>query len=151
VIAPTPDALGEACRLARRFEGCSPTPYRDPCGYWTIGYGHLITGDRTAPAPAVSWSEEDCERNLAADMALRLAAVRRLLRVRLGPGQIAALADFAYNLGIGSLRASTLLRRVNDGDLSAAADEFPKWKFAGGRILPGLIRRRAAERALFLS
>lgn len=67
------------------------------------------------------------------------------------PNQFAALVSFAYNLGCEALRGSTLMRRLNAGDIQGAADQFGQWIHAGGTTLPGLVRRRAAERALFLT
>lgn len=142
-------ALPLATDLAKRFEGKSATPYRDPVGYWTIGYGHLITHDRDAPAPIMKWSDDQAEDALAHDMSQFLAGVLRLSRPDLTPEQQAALTDFAYNVGLRSLRASTLLKLTNAGQIEAAAEQFARWKFAAGMVLPGLIRRRAAEAALF--
>lgn len=143
--------LDIACDLARRFEGCILSPYRDPVGFWTIGWGHLVTHDKTAPRPALDWTQAEADAALQSDMGQFVVGVRNLLTVKITDSGVGALSDFAFNLGLRSLRASTLLRLVNDGELAAAASEFPKWKFAGGRVLPGLIRRRVAERALFLS
>ncbi|MCY1305462.1 Lysozyme RrrD [compost metagenome] len=73
------------------------------------------------------------------------------MRVPLSQGQFDALASFVFNLGSGNLQCSTLLRKLNAKDYAGAADEFPRWNKAGGKVLAGLTRRRAAERALFLS
>lgn len=151
-------ALEAACELAKLFEGIKDgdelkpglQPYRDPVGYWTIGYGHLISHDRSIPQPDMTWTDEEAEGALKGGMAQRLQAVEKMT-VDLSRNAIAALSDFAFNIGVRSLRASTLLRLANAGDIRGAGDEFKKWKFAGGVVLPGLIRRRAAERALFLS
>jgi lysozyme len=80
-----------------------------------------------------------------------VASVARLVKAPISDDQAAALADFAFNLGAGALQASTLLRMVNRGDFADAADQFMRWNKAGGRILKGLTRRRAAERALFIN
>lgn len=154
-----PSAISLACDLARRFEGLADgdrrrpglQPYRDPVGYWTIGYGHLVTRDRRVPMPDLTWSEDEAVANLTTDMGLRVFAVRRLVKVPVAAGQLAALADFAFNLGLAQLRASTLLRLLNRGEAEAAAEQFPRWIHAGGRTLPGLVRRRAAERAVYLA
>lgn len=76
-------------------------------------------------------------------------AVARQVRVPLTQGQFDALVSFAFNLGEGALAQSTLLRLLNAGDYAGAAAQFDRWNKAGGRVLPGLVRRRAAERALF--
>lgn len=143
-------AVDVACDLARRFEGCRLTAYRDPVGYWTVGWGHLLSHDKTADFSMLSWSQEEADDALEKEMAQFLAGVKTMVRANLSDNAIGALTDFAYNLGLRSLRASTLLRCVNASDVLGASLEFQKWKFAGGRVLPGLIRRRAAEREVFL-
>ena len=77
--------------------------------------------------------------------------VTGLVKVAVNQNQFDALVDFAYNLGVNALAGSTLLKKLNAGDFAGAADEFPKWNKAGGKVLKGLVRRRAAERSLFLS
>jgi lysozyme len=78
-------------------------------------------------------------------------AVDRLIKVPLTQGQYDSLVSFSFNLGSGALQSSTLRRKLNRSEYESAADEFPKWVFAGGRKLKGLIRRRYAERELYLS
>lgn len=146
---PSP-ALDLAAILARRFEGLRLTPYRDPVGFWTVGYGHLVTRDKLAPEPPPI-DEAEAERLLFDDLAAAAAAVARLCPVPLLETQRGALIDFAFNCGAGNLQASTLRRRVNAGDHAAAAREFGRWVWAGGVKLPGLVRRRQAERELYLS
>jgi lysozyme len=139
------DALDYALPLIKRFEGLRLSAYKCPAGVWTIGYGttgpEVKEGDR--------WSVEACEEALREDCHRLLWQVRSHIKVPHSPQQMAALISFAYNLGIGALRKSTLLRRLNAGRYEDAAREFDKWVYAGGRKLPGLIKRRAAERALF--
>lgn len=144
--------------LLTRFEGLHEVrsdgmihPYRDPVGFPTIGYGTLLSLDRDAPLD--TWPP--ITRSLAEEMMLEEVAsifdrVVRLVKVPVNDAQIAALVDFAYNLGTGALRASTLLRMLNRGDYEEAADQFLRWNKAGGRILRGLTLRRMAERDLFL-
>ena len=74
-----------------------------------------------------------------------------IIKTALTENQFSALVSFTFNLGAGALQRSTLRMKLNRGEVQGAADEFPKWLIAGGRILAGLVRRRAAERALFLS
>lgn len=151
------NVLDLACELGRKFEGIEDgnelvpglQPYRDPVGLWTIGYGHLLSHDKNIPCPDITWSMEEAEDALQKGMNQRLIIVQQLLVVKTTEKQQAALTDFAFNLGVRSLLASTLLRKLNRGDFGGASAEFPKWKFAGGRVLNGLVRRRAAERALF--
>jgi lysozyme len=137
-----------AIALAKEFEGLHLVPYRDPIGLWTVGYGHLVTRDRSAPRPPAITLEE-ADRLLALDLARAARAVRRLCPGALSEDREAALIDFAFNCGAGNLELSTLRRRVNDGDFAGAAEQFARWVYAGGIKLPGLVRRRRAERALF--
>ena len=138
--------------IIKRFEGWFPVPYLDPIGIPTIGYGSIWGHDgrrTTLEHPAIT--EEQGEELLRRDMAHSESAVRRLIRVPLDEGQFSALVSFTYNLGAGNLHASTLRQKANRGDMIGAADEFPKWRWAGGRILRGLVRRRAEERHLWLN
>lgn len=143
-------ALEEAAKLAEQFEGFSAKPYQDPVGVWTIGYGSTRDTDGnpvTANTPPVTWQQANAlmERDLRSAM----QQVEGTVLVPLAPMQEAALIDFVYNVGIGNLKASTLLRKLNAGDYEGAAAEFPKWNMGGGKVLAGLVRRRAAERAEF--
>jgi lysozyme len=137
--------------LIKHFEGFSPVPYLDPIGIPTIGFGSIwsLDGSRLTMAhPDIS--EGDGEILLARMLQHSERAVRRLIRVPLSEGQFSALVSFTYNLGSGRLQGSTLRMKANRGDIIGAADEFPKWRRAGGRILRGLVRRRAEERSLWL-
>ncbi|MDA1100828.1 MAG: lysozyme [Proteobacteria bacterium] len=138
--------------IIKHFEGFSSVPYLDPIGIPTIGYGSIWGLDRarlTMTHPDIS--EGDGEILLARMLHHTEKAVRRLIRVPLSEGQFSALVSFTYNLGSGRMQASTLRMKANRGDMAGAADEFPKWRRAGGRILRGLVRRRAEERALWLA
>ncbi len=95
-------------------------------------------------------TKEQSQALLAADLARFEGAVNKL-GGKMTQGQFDALVSFAFNLGIDALAKSTLLRKHLAADCAGAAREFPKWKFGGGRVLPGLIKRRAAEAALYLS
>lgn len=133
-------------RLLKHFEGLSLAAYRDPVGVWTVGYGHTATA-----RPGMTVTEAEAEALLIEDLGQAGRAVRRLVTVPLVDHEYSALTSFTFNLGAGNLAASTLLARLNRGDRAGAADEFPKWRLARGRVLPGLVRRRAAERHLFLT
>lgn len=137
------DCLVFLYRLIREFEGCRLTPYLCPAGVWTAGWGS--TGPDVIPGRA--WTQEYADRRLEAD-ALRFARGALALCPGLEAQALAAVADFAYNLGLGALQASTFRRRVNARDWAAARVELAKWVHGGGRVLPGLVRRRAAEAAL---
>ena len=133
--------------LIKHFEGFSPTVYRCPSGVATLSYGstHGITMD----SPPIT--EEEGLELLMLDIAKLERGVNRLIDVPLNQNQFDALTSFAFNLGNGSLQASTLRKKVNREDYKGAADEFPRWGVAGGRKLNGLVKRRYAERALFLT
>ena len=130
--------------LIKDFEGLRLAAYQDSAGVWTIGYGHtggVQPGDRITQAEA--------EKLLEQDTAWAQQAVRDLVNVPLTQGQFDALTSFTFNLGAGALESSTLLKKLNAGDYAGAQAEFGKWVHAGGEVLPGLVRRRAAEAELF--
>jgi lysozyme len=138
--------------LIRKFEGFVSKPYRCPAGVPTIGYGSTLYPDGRAVKltdPAISKAQ--AEVMMQATLIKYEQAVERYAQVPLTQGQFDALTDFAYNCGIGNLQKSTLLSKVNRSDFKGAAAEFGKWVFGGGKKLNGLVARRAAEVALFLS
>lgn len=128
--------------LVRRFEGCRLTPYICPAGVWTCGWGS--TGPDVFPGR--SWTQEYADERMRQD-AYTFARGTRALCPGLEGERLCAIADFAYNLGLGRLKASTLRRRLNDEDWAGARAELAKWVNGGGRRLPGLVLRRAAEAA----
>ena len=137
-------------RLVHEFEGCKLEAYPDPGTGgepWTIGFGS--TGPDIGPGTV--WTQEEADARFLDDLTKFGDGVDRLVRVPLTDNQFAALVSFAYNVGLGALAGSTLLRKLNAGDYQGAADQLPRWNKAAGRVLPGLVRRRAAERELFLS
>lgn len=131
--------------LIKSFEGLRLLAYEDAVGIWTIGYG--TTRGVTA---GMSISQEQAEWMLHNDVLRFEPEVERLVQVPLNANQWDALISFTYNLGAGNLASSTLLRLLNAGDYAGAADQFPRWIKAGGQVLNGLVRRREAERVLFL-
>lgn len=141
--------------LVKEFEGCLKSvggglfkPYICPAGVLTIGWGHTNAHGRKFDDSA-RWSQRECDDELASDMRRFEAAVTRLVKVPLNQNQFDALVSFAYNCGEGNLQKSTLLRKLNAGDYAGAAAQFPVWNKGGGKVLNGLVRRRAAEMALF--
>lgn len=136
--------LTQLYTLIRRFEGCRLVPYLCPAGVWTCGWGS--TGHDVFPGRA--WTQEYADRRLEID-AERFARGTIQLCPGLTTDRLCAIADFAYNVGLGNLRASTLRRRINSGNDAAVPAELAKWVRGGGRILPGLVKRRAAEAALW--
>ncbi len=116
-------------------------------GTLTIGHGH--TGADVFPTMVISETEAD--RLLAVDMGKFAVGIARLVKVSLTANERVALISLAYNIGLPRFSESTLLEKLNAGDRAGAADEFPKWRKSKGEIMPGLVRRRAAERTLFLA
>ena len=172
--APLRDMPDEGLELVKSFEGIPDgdpatvniDPYLDPVGIWTIGWGHAIadSAGRWLRGPAARAQARaaypggitlaQAETLLRADLLDACRDVQRLVPRELDDGQFGALVSFVFNVGCGSLQKSTLLKKLLAGDLAAAADQFLAWD--KGRIdgvlkpLPGLTRRRKAERALFL-
>ncbi len=133
--------------LIEKFEGLRLTAYQDMVGVWTIGYGH--TGPDVKPGLVIS--QQQAAQLLINDLARFNNGVNALVTVKLNQNQFDALVSFSYNLGLGSLQNSTLLRLLNAGNFQAAADQFPRWDRASGKEVAGLLARRNAERALFLT
>lgn len=142
-----PQNTGQAgINLIKEFEGLELSKYRDAVGLWTIGYGHLIRSGETFER---SLTEQEAEALLRKDLLESERGIRRLVSVPLTQNQFDALVSFVFNVGVGRLATSTLLKKLNAQDYRGAADELPKWNRAGGNVLEGLTRRRQAERALF--
>jgi len=131
--------------LTRSFEGLRLNAYQDSGGIWTIGFGH--TGPEVHAG--MSLTEPEAESLLRADLAESVACINRAVTRDLTQNQFDALVDFCFNAGRGSFERSTLLRKVNAGDFTGAAEQFALWVHAGGKAVDGLIRRRAAEAAMF--
>jgi GH24 family phage-related lysozyme (muramidase) len=171
--APLRDVPQDAIELIKSFEGIhdgDPTtvnldPYLDPLDIWTIGWGHAIfvhgamlrgAANRAAARRLYPGgiTLAQAEALLRGDLVDKVRDVLRLVKVPLDDGPFGALVSFAFNCGIGNLGVSTLLKRLNAGDLAAAADQFLVWNKGrrNGQLveLAGLTRRRRAERAMFL-
>lgn len=133
--------------LIKKFEGLVLTAYRDPVGIWTIGYGH--TGPEVGPGDVITRAQ--AESLLKKDLLRFENAVRSLVKVPVNSNQFSALVSFTYNVGSGALAQSTLLALLNQRNYQGAANQFPRWVNGGGSPLPGLVRRRNEERALFLT
>ena len=136
----------QGMELTESFEGLELTAYQDIVGVWTIGYGH--TGQEVHPGMTIT--QPQAANLLQQDIAGAGTSVNQLVTVPLTQNQFDALVDFTFNLGAKSLATSTLLRLLNGGDYQGAAQQFPVWCHAGGVEVPGLLRRRQAEQALFL-
>jgi len=132
--------------MIKRFEGCRLHAYLDAVGVPTIGYGSTLgvtMGDTI--------TQEQAETLLLEDLERFEKCVTEMVKVPIDQNAFDALVSFAFNLGCENLRGSTLLRKVNEGDFLAAANEFKKWRFAGKKELPGLVARRDAEAQLFMA
>ena len=148
----------EGLEKIREFEGKSLRGYLCKSGVPTIGWGHTGPDVRVG----MTITDEVAERLLLQDVAEAERIVKAAVKVRLNRNQFSALVSFVFNVGPGKKdakdgfvtlkdgRPSTMLRRLNEGDYFRAADEFEKWVYSNGKELAGLVRRRKAEKALFL-
>lgn len=147
--------ISRACvRFIAGWEGFSPTPYRDSAGVWTIGYGETESVGPNTPRVTRRQARKQLKRRLNEDFA---PAIRRAIRTKIRQREFDALCSFTYNLGVGALQTSTMLRRLNETDdihgrrrrwrarKRVYREELPKWVNAGGNRLQGLVKRRAAE------
>jgi lysozyme len=144
----------DACySLIKDFEGASLNAYADPIGIPTIGYGTIAYPDGTKVKLGDTITQEQADEYLEYEVNEKAKGVQKAIDTdTLTQGQMDALVSFAYNLGIGNLRSSTLFKKAklypNDPTIR---DEFDKWVRAGGQILKGLVRRRKAEADLYFS
>lgn len=135
--------MNSAIEIIKHFEGCKLERYICPAGVPTIGYGHT----KNVPEKITM---KEANKLLKQDMQHFYDVVDKYVTRDITDNQRDALCSFCYNVGQGNFTRSTLLRLLNKGDILGAANEFPKWRRAGGKILKGLVRRRKAERELFL-
>lgn len=135
--------------LIKEFEGCRLTPYKDIAGLWTIGIGHLIKSGEKFKSITVAEAEE----LLRKDLEQVCADVTDCVKAKINDNQFSALVSFAYNVGVGALRGSTLLKLINAGSCGLASQQFERWNKArvNGELVPveGLTKRRLAEAKLF--
>lgn len=134
--------------LIKGFEGLELVGYLCPANIPTIGYGH--TGPEVKVGKAIT--PDKATELLAGDLAKFERGVKAVVKSNINQNQFDALVSFAYNCGLGNLYKSTLLKKVNaNPDDPAIANEFSKWTRGGGKVLPGLVRRRKAESSLYFS
>ena len=136
-------ALALAVPLVVTFEGYVPWVHRDPIGRLAACYGH----DDQTMTPGKRFTAAECQAMLDQDL-LKHADALNCIKTPLADNQKAAFLSFAFNIGNSAFCKSTLVRKANAGDLMGACAELSRWVMAGGRELPGLVKRRAAERAL---
>ena len=153
-----------AIKNIKCHEGVKTRPYQCPALIWSVGVGHVIDPShiavkyeerRNLPIPD-GWDRslamDEVDAILAQDLAKFERGVARLCPAALGnQGIFDALVSFSFNVGLGNLQRSGLRMKTNRGDFDEAADEFLKWTKAAGRVLPGLVKRRKDEQALYLS
>jgi len=158
--------------LMHRFEGCRNKPYLCPAHIWTIGYGHVLYQDQIKlpmvrkegytglirskyalkPEDNRVWTKEEINELFRVDVENFERGVLRLVPGCVGrQGSFDALVSFAFNAGLGNLQRSTIRIKANRGDWEGAAEAFRAWTKGGGKVLPGLVKRREAEIALFLT
>jgi lysozyme len=149
--------------LIKLFEGCRKRPYRCPAGLWTVGYGTVLYLDQIAlkmperltyslrPEHDREFSQDEIDAFLREELNSTERGVARLCPASAGDqGKFDALVSFAYNCGLGALQRSSIRLAYNRGEIDQAADGFLKYTRGGGKILPGLVARRKAERSLFI-
>jgi lysozyme len=147
--------------MIKHHEGVRTRPYRCPALLWTVGVGHVIDPnhirvkfeDRKNIALPDEWnrvlSMAEVDRILAEDLANFERGVLRLCPTGLTQGRFDALVSFSFNVGLGNLQRSTIRMKHNRGDFEEAAEAFMQWTKAGGKELPGLVKRRKDEKALY--
>lgn len=132
--------------LIAPHEGKVNKTYVDPVGILTSCYGH--TGKELKLGQ--KFTDDQCLDQLAEDLKEHDTQMMNLVRVPLNDNQHAAFLSFTYNVGVGNFKSSTLLRKLNSKDYTGACNELPKWKYAGGKVLNGLVTRREQERLMCL-
>lgn len=159
--------------LMHKYEGFRSRPYLCPAHIWTIGYGHVLYQDQIRlpvirvegkqtpmirkemplkPEDNRVWTKTEIDELFRADVESFERGVLRLVPGVVGrQGSFDALVSFAFNAGLGNLQRSTIRMKANRGDWEGAAEAFMAWTKGGGKVLPGLVKRREAERSLFLS
>lgn len=133
--------------LTKGFESCRLTAYPDIKGVWTIGYGH--TGPEVVEG--LVWTQNQADSQLVVDLQKAERMVNTYVTVALTQGEFDALVDLAFNIGVNAEKGSTLLKLVNQGDFTGAAEQFQLWDHASGQVVAGLLRRRLAEEKEFKS
>ncbi|CAB4127590.1 COG3772 Phage-related lysozyme (muraminidase) [uncultured Caudovirales phage] len=137
--------------LLKKYEGCKLKAYRCPAGICTIGYGHTAAAGAPPPRDGMTITQQQANDTLSRDLRQYETAVEAMVHQPLNQHQFDVLVDFAYNAGIGNLKSSTLLKKVNAAQFDQVPAELMKWTKGGGKVLPGLVKRRQAESAWWIS
>ena len=138
-------------KMIQGFEGLRLNSYDDGAGVWTIGYGTTVYPAGIKVIRGQTITQAQAEMYMQHDLKKFEKAVNDLVTVPLNQNQFDALVSLVYNIGIGAFAKSTLLARLNKGQYIDAAQQFDAWKIAGGKVMQGLVNRRAKEKRLFLS
>lgn len=138
--------------LIKGFEGLILHPYQDIVGVWTIGYGstYCICGTKIS-AITRTITQEIAEFMLRINVHIYESAVNGSITKPMNQNQFDAMVSLCYNIGVSNFKNSTLVRKFNDEDTKGAANQFPVWRLAGGKISQGLVNRRLKEQQLFIS
>jgi lysozyme len=131
--------------LLKKFEGCKLSSYRCPANVLTVGYGHTSAAGAPEVTEGMKITQAQAEEILKRDLVKYETGVHGMVKQPLTQHQFDVLTDFAYNAGLGNLKSSTLLKKVNAGQFDAVPAELMKWTKGGGKVLTGLVRRRQAE------
>ena len=134
----------DGLHLTEQFESCRLVAYQDSNGIWTCGWGHTF-----GVHAGTTCTQEQADAWLLEDVQSAVGSVNRLVTAPLTQNEFDAVVDFVFNCGNGNFAGSTMLRLLNAGDYSGAANEFDKWDHASGQVIAGLLRRREAEQAEF--
>ena len=141
----------EGISLIKKYEGCKLTAYKCPAGVWTIGYGNTFYEDGSTVKPGDKITQERADqlfRNILEKKFLE--PIRKLIVSDINDNMFSAIVSFTYNVGIGNLKSSTLLKKVNANPYDQSISlEFKKWVKSAGKVLPGLVRRRESESDLY--
>lgn len=131
----------------KTFESCRLKAYKDSGNITTIGWGHTEPGLKMGTV----WTQEQADGHFVTDLQSFENWVNKLVMAELTQNEFDALVDFTYNCGSGALQHSHLLKDLNAGNKGLAATQFKRWAMVNGKIIDGLMKRRLAERALFLT
>lgn len=148
------DVSKNGAQFIARHERFIPTPYNDPSKFATIGYGHLIAKRPVNEDDIDEWgclSKEEGLKLFMDDLRSRVNTVNKLVKVNLTQNQFDALVSFVFNAGEGNFQRSTLLKRINSGQLETVPDELNKFVYSNKKRLPGLVKRRVEEGDLFIN
>ena len=140
------ETSNKGIELIQKFEGLRLTAYKCPAGVWTIGYGHT-----KGVQPDMKINLAQATQFLKEDLKSSEKYVNQYVKVAINQNQFDALVSFTFNCGCGALKSSTLLKKLNKGDYLGAANEFLRWNKSNGKVLNGLVKRRKAEKELFLT